>query len=415
MENPLFSITNLGTAIRGLFQGTDRFTRGLNIGGDHFTDYVNNYNVPQEVYETISNNEMRLFKTTPEAFIPISRKATLFSNGRFVVKDYKTDKAIPNHPLIKALESPSPLLTRNEWLKAICINFHVFGNVYIYKNQPNPLTNPFNVRLPILPNNDIKIKTTGKNYKQWDKSDIIQHYELISNHDIILTDDMIHIKSYSEDGIKGMSYLEPNQMPISNARAGHGFNNVNLSKKGALGLITPTGSDAIGVKNMTEETQNALEKQFTETHGIFDGQTPVKFSKQPVDYKNLNYPIKDQMILETNEDTMRKLVDSIDLNMNIFSSSKGTTFNNGDAFLRSAYVDAIIPFSELICFAIGSSLNLFEQGIYIELDYSHIPALQENQKDVATNAKVKSEALQGLVSIGYTIQEAEQLLGITQE
>lgn len=414
MANPFFSITEISNSIRGFFQGSDSFTRPLNIGNGTWFN-ARNFNTPQEVYETISNNEMKLFRTTPEAFIPISRKATLFSNGRFVVKDYKTDEVIPNHPLIKALENPSPLLTRNEWLKAICIHFHVYGNVYIYKNQPNPLTNPFNLRLPILPNDDVKIKTTGKNYKQWDKADIIEYYQLISNQDIILTDDMIHIKSYSDDGIKGMSFLEPNQMPISNARAAHGFNNVNLSKKGALGIISSNAKDEIGATNMADEDRLDLEKQFTEDYGIFDGQNPIKFSKAPINYQNLNYPIKDQMILETNEDTMRKLVDSIDLNMNIFSSVKGTTFNNGDAFLRSAYVDAVIPFSELVCFALGSSLNLFDQGIYIELDYSHIPALQENQKDVATNAKVKSEALQGLVSIGYTIQEAEQLLGITQE
>jgi len=204
-------------------------------------------------------------------------------------------------------------------------------------------------------------------------------------------------------------------MPISNARAGYVFNNVNLSKKGALGLITPTGSDAIGVKDMAEETQIALEKQFTEKHGIFDGQTPVKFSKQPVDYKNLNYPIKEQMIFETINHTMQKVIDAIQLNENIFSRDKQSTFTNMNEGLKMAYQDSIIPFAELFCFALNDSLGLFDLGIYIELDYSHIPALQENQKDVATNAKVKSEALQGLVSIGYTIQEAEQLLGITQE
>ena len=415
MANPLFSITNLGTAIRGLFQGTDRFTRGLNIGGDHFTDYVNNYNVPQEVYETISNNEMRLFKTTPEVYIPIMKKATMFSNGVFRVKDYKTNEVIENHPLIKALEKPTLTMNRNEWMIANCVNIHLYGNSYIYKNQPNPLSNPFKVLFPILPNSEMVIKTTGKSYKMTEKNEVIESYKLQNNGDSFTTDEIIHVKMYSDDGIKGTSVLEALQMPISNARAGYGFNNVNLSKKGALGLITPTGSDVIGVQNMTEETQNALEKQFTETHGIFDGQTPVKFSKQPVDYKNLNYPIKEQMIFETINHTMQKVIDAIGLNENIFSRDKQSTFTNMNEGLKMAYQDSIIPFAELFCFALNDSLGLFDLGIYIELDYSHIPALQENQKDVATNAKVKSEALQGLVSIGYTIQEAEQLLGITQE
>jgi len=151
MANPLFSIQNFSNAIRGLFQGTDRFTRGLNVGNDYY-DFIGSYNTPQEVYETISDNEMRLFKTTPEIYIPVMKKATMFSNGVFRVKDYKTNEIIENHPLIKALEKPTLLMNRNEWMIANCVNIHIYGNSYLYKNQPNPLSSPFNVMLPILPN-----------------------------------------------------------------------------------------------------------------------------------------------------------------------------------------------------------------------------------------------------------------------
>lgn len=233
MTNPFFSITNIGNSIRGLFQGTDRFTRGLNIGNDYY-DFVGNYNTPQEVYETISNNEMRLFKTTPEVYIPIMKKATMFSNGVFRVKDYKTNEVIENHPLIKALEKPTLTMNRNEWMIANCVNLHIYGNSYLYKNQPSPFTNPFNVLFPILPNSEMVISTTGKSYKMSTKDEIIKGYSLKNNGDKFTVDEIIHMKGYSEDGIKGMSVLESLQMPISNARAGYGFNNVNLAKKGAF-------------------------------------------------------------------------------------------------------------------------------------------------------------------------------------
>ena len=414
MTNSFFSLQGLGASIRNFWQGTDRFTRPLNISNG-YTDLVGNLNTPQAVYETISNNEMQLFKTTPEVYIPIMKKATMFSNGVFRVKDYKTNEVIENHPLIKALEKPTLTMNRNEWMIANCVNLHIYGNSYLYKNQPNPLSNPFNVLFPILPNSEMVIHTTGKSYKQIERKDIISKYTLKSNSDQFTVDEIIHMKGYSEDGIKGLSILESLQMPISNARAGYGFNNVNLSKKGALGLITPVGGDAIGVRNITEESQQDLERQFTETHGIFDGQTPIKFSKQPVDYKNLNYPIKEQMIFETINHTMQKVIDAIGLNENIFSRDKQSTFTNMNEGLKMAYQDSIIPFGELFCFALNDSLGLFDLGIYIELDYSHIPALQENQKDVAQNAKMKAEAIQGLVSLGYSIQEAEILLNIQQQ
>ena len=414
MTNPFFSITEIGNSIRAFFQGSDSFTRPLNIGSGIWFN-ARNFNTPQEVYETISNNEMKLFRTTPEIYIPIMKKAAMFSNGVFRVKDYKTNEVIENHPLIKALEKPTLTMNRNEWMVANCVNIHLYGNSYMYKNQPNPLSSPFKVLFPILPNSEMVIKTTGKSYKMTEKNEIIESYKLQNNNDTFTTDEIIHIKTYSEDGIKGISPLEALQMPISNARAGYGFNNVNLSKKGALGIISSNAKDEIGVTNMADEDRLDLEKQFTEDYGIFDGQNPIKFSKSPISYQSLNYPIKDQMIFETINQTMQKVIDAIGLNENIFSRDKQSTFTNMNEGLKMAYQDSIIPFAELFCFALNDSLGLFDLGIYIELDYSHIPALQENQKDVATNAKVKSEALQGLVSIGYTIQEAEQLLGITQE
>lgn len=414
MANSFFSITEIGNSIRGFFQGSDSFTRPLNIGNGVWFN-ARNLNTPQEVYETISNNEMKLFRTTPEIYIPIMKKATMFSNGVFRVKDYKTNEVIENHPLIKALEKPTLTMSRNEWMVANCVNIHLYGNSYMYKNQPNPLSNPFKVLFPILPNSEMVIKTTGKSYKMTEKNEIIESYKLQNNNDTFTTDEIIHIKTYSEDGIKGISPLEALQMPISNARASYGFNNVNQSKKGALGIISSNAKDEIGATNMADEDRLDLEKQFTEDYGIFDGQNPIKFSKAPINYQNLNYPIKDQMIFETINQAMQKVIDAIGLNENIFSRDKQSTFTNMNEGLKMAYQDSIIPFAELFCFALNDSLGLFDLGIYIELDYSHVPALQENQKDVATNAKVKSEALQGLVSIGYSIQEAEQLLGITQE
>ena len=413
MADNFFSITNIGNSLRGFFQGTDQFTRPINLGNSWF--FNRNMNTPQEVYETITNNEMKLFRTTPEVYIPIMKKATMFSNGVFRVKDYKTGEIIENHPLIKALEKPSLTMNRNEWMIANCVNLHLYGNSYMYKNQPNPISNPFKVLFPILPNSEMSIKTTGKTYKMTELNEIIEAYKLTNNGDTFTPEEIVHLKTYSEDGIKGSSILEALQMPISNARAMYGFVNVNAAKRGALGIISSNMKDEIGTTNMTEDQQKELEKQFTQDYGIFDNQNTIKFSKVPVSYQNLNYPLRDQLPFETINQAMQKVIDAIGLNENIFSRDKQSTFTNMNEGLKMAYQDAIIPFAELFCFTLNDSLGLFDLGIYIELDYSHIPVMQENQKDAATNAKIKAEAIQGLVSIGYSLQQAEELLGYTQQ
>ena len=396
----------------GFHRGTDRLTRGLPIWSS-IMDKVYGLTT-HEIWETVNNNEYKLFSTTPEVYIPVMKKANMFSNGRFVVKDWKTNEPIENHPLIELLEKPTPLMNRNEWLIAISVLHDIYGNCYLYINQPSRLADK-PTTLSILPNDDMKLKLSGVKFKQTLESEIIQQYRLESNNEDFDPSEIIHIKNFSTDGIKGISILESLQMPISNARGAYGFNNVNITKRGALGILSPVkGGDALGMFTIDETAKKDIEKQFVDDNGIFDGQSPIKISKVPVDYTQMSLGIKDQMIFETINQTMQKVIDAIGLNANIFSQEKGATFNNADTFLKSAYQDCVIPFAEKVCFALNDKLKLKDEGVYVELDYSHLPCMQVNETQVAQEMKMKAEAIDRLVQVGYTTQEAESLLGITK-
>lgn len=398
----------------GFQSGTDHLTRGLPI----WSNIINKiYGLTtQEVWETVNNNEYKLFSTTPEIYIPVMKKANMFSNGRFVLKNWNTNEPIENHPLISLLEKPTPLMNRNEWLIAVSVLHDIYGNCYLYINQPSKLTETPNT-LSILPNDDLKLKLTGVKFKQSAEEEIIKEYVLETNKETFEPSEIIHFKNFSIDGIKGQSILESLQMPVSNARGAYGFNNVNITKRGALGILSPTkGGDALGMFTIDETAQKEIEKQFVNDNGIFDGQSPIKISKVPVDYTQMSLGIKDQMIFETINQTMQKVIDAVGLNANIFSQEKGATFNNADAFLKSAYQDCIIPFAEKFCFSLTDKLKPTSNGerCYIELDYSHLPCMQVNETQVAQEMKMKAEAIDRLVQVGYTIQEAETLLGITR-
>jgi len=179
-----------------------------------------------------------------------------------------------------------------------------------------------------------------------------------------------------------------------------------------LGILSPAKmTDAFGGNKLGDVDKQEIEKQFVKDHGIFDNQTPIKIANVPVDYTQMSLAIKEQLIFETINQTMKKVIDSIGLNVNIFSDG-AATFNNADAFLKSAYQDAIIPFAEKFCFALNDGLNLTEKGLYIELDYSFLPCFQVNETQVATEMKMKAEAIDRLIQVGYSRQEAERLLGI---
>lgn len=401
-------LSKYGNILSGFFSGgTDNLTRTpklYNHGRMNLTSDV-------EIYDTISNKEFNLFKSTPELFVVFNKKAQMFSNGRWVVKNYKTGEIIENDPLYLFLEQPSPLLSRNEWLMMLSLNYDIFGNVIALINKGSRLSEvPQSINF--LPNGEIKLKQKAKIFRATEIDEIIEYYKITNTNESFSPEEIFHLKtSNPENPVLGLSPLHPLQMSISNIRGARGFRNVNITKRGALGIISPNGKDAMGVQNLRPDQRQDIEKQFAdETHGIFDNQAPIKFAQIPVEYQQITYPIKDSLLFEEISEGMMRIIDAVGLNENIFSKDKGSTFANYQEGLRSAYQDAIIPFAENVCFALNQKLGLFDQNKYIELDYSHISVLQKNRKEEAFTMKMQVEAVEKLVQMGKPLDEAMKIV-----
>ena len=404
-------ISKYGNVFNGLFgTGTDNLTRTPQL----YNNGRMNLTSDQEVYDTISDNEFKLFKSTPELFVVFNKKAQMFSNGRWVVKNYKTGEVIENDPLYLFLEQPSPLLSRNEWLMMLSLNYDVFGNVIALVNKGSRLSDvPSSINF--LPNGEIKLKQKAKTLRATNIEEIIEYYKVLNTNQEFEPSEIFHLKtSNPENPVLGLSPLHPLQMSISNIRGARGFRNVNITKRGALGIISPDGKDAMGVQQLGEDKRLDIEKQFAnDTHGIFQNQAPIKFAQIPVNYQQISYPIKDSLLFEEISEGMMRIIDAVGLNSHIFSQEKGSTFANYQEGLRSAYQDAIIPFAENVCFALNQKLGLFDQNKYIELDYSHISVLQKNQKEEAFTVKMKVESVEKLVSMGYSLQDAMNMVKLS--
>lgn len=394
-----------------LFSGgnkTDRYTRPLALGSNFFNVLGNN---SKESYDTINNNEFNLYSTTPQLYIVINRFATMLTNGVFFIKDWKTGKVIENHPLLKLLEKPNPLMNRNEWLTDLSVNYNIYGNSYTFMNKGSMLSE-YPTTLMNLPNYDMKIEKTGKVWRQTDINEIIKQYVLTDCNEKFTPNEIIHIKTSNQaDPIIGLSPLHAIQMPISNIRGAYGFRNVNITKRGALGLISPEMSQN-GMVPLDSQTRKDLEQQYLKDNGIFDGQTPVKFSTTPVKYQNLSHAIKDNMLFEEVDANLKAIIDNYGLNENIFSRANASKFSNLNEGLKMSYQDGIIPFAEKLCWALNESLGLFSNGQYVELDFSNIQALQDNEETNAKTIKLKSEALSTLLDKGYKQEDAEVIVGL---
>jgi len=377
-------------AISRFFRGKDQFTqtRLMNV------NQLFNGKSPQ--YVSITGDEAHLFNTTAELNAVISRKAEMYSNGIF--KHYKMQGTkiveVENSPIVKMLESPNPLQGRNEWLKEELIHTSLFGNSFVFGLRG------FSTDIPKimynLPADRMEIIPTGKIYKQTKKEEIIDKY-ILRNYDgtreSFEINDVMHSRIIDPlNPILGQSPLHSLQMAISNIRGAMGYRNVLINERGAIGLLSNESKDSDGGIPLTNEERKRLEDQMIKDYGIQDGKSKVIMTSSSLKWTPFVYPTKDLMLFEEVNADFQKIIDVYGMKKELFSEDKSSTFSNLLEAKRMTYQDAIIPYSEDFTYNLTQFLGLDIKGEWLSLDYSHIEALQENEKSKAETMKIKANA-----------------------
>ncbi len=379
-------------------------------------------NSNKEVWVTIDGKEALLFKTTPELNIVINRFGQMLANGRYV---HKRDNGTPegeeiqDSPVVKLLESPNPMQTREEFIIESVIYYFIYGNTFTYPSGsrltlPNTLTN--------LNPQYVKLELTGETLDVTTLDEVIKRviYKDPKNNRerILMATDLFNLKRVDIDSkYIGTSILNSLQMPISNIRGSYGFRNVNITKRGAMGFISNDTKDMIGAQAVSEEDRLEISKQFTKEYGHLSGQSPIAIANGNLKWNHTAYPIGQMMLFEEVSENFKRIIDAVGLNDNIFSKEKSKVQANLFEGLKMAYQDAIIPFSSSYCSNLTKACNLPDNE-WIEQDFKHLDIFKENEsekaktdKEKAVTEKTKAEALKKLISTGaYSVEEAKTII-----
>ena len=78
-----------------------------------------------------------------------------------------------------------------------------------------------------------------------------------------------------------------------------------------------------------------------------------------------------------------------------------------------AYQDGIIPYAEDFTYNLTKFLKLDLEGEWIELDYSHVESLKDNEKNKAEIHKLKAEAYNTLLQSGsFDPEILKEIIGL---
>lgn len=242
----------------------------------------------------------------------------------------KTTRANTNHPNYWLLHSsPSPYYNRFEWVQGMLTYALLWGNGYSKIIRDRFATAK---ELKILPAWEVTPKMTdrGKLYYEW-QSD--------KGTEIILAEDMIHLKNLGTSGLIGMS-------PIAIQRESLGTSYAKVEHEGAF---YRNGAKASGILmtpgNLGLKEQKNLEESFAKANSGTKNRFKTIILEEGVKYQQLTIPQNDAQFLESKKFDQSEIAGWFRVPPHKIGNLTDANYSNVDAQNRSFANDTMVPWT----------------------------------------------------------------------
>jgi phage portal protein BeeE len=346
------------------------------------------------------NQPYALYNEIPQLKTVVDKKAKLFSNMELILVNKETKEPVEDFDLQKLLAKPNVLQSFNNFLEEYKIQEQVYGNQFMYKNQPSSLQK-YPVALWNISPRYLAPYFSGKVFNQVDLKEIFPYYVYNQNGNTAKYESEYVMYSKINDldnPVIGCSPIVSLQMPLSNIKGSYSYRNVILTEKGAIGILSNKSKDGMGVVPLSPKEKEELERQYTNEYGAGAGQRRVHVTNSSLEWSPMTYPTKDLMLFEEVDADMLTIIDLYGLNVNIFSN-KNSTYENVKNGIKLAYQDTIQPEADKFAQALTIFLNIDKKNELIA-SYQHITILQEDRLSKTQTLESKIRALTQVSQLG---------------
>lgn len=356
-------------------------------------------------------NPFAFYSRNPIVFMAIDERAKAISNFKFKIEVKPPENGNPgeyitDHPLINFLEKPNPYQTRQEFIRSLVTFYSIYGPGYMYVNKNVGIDDFERMSLLVLDNEYLSIKEkvnwiygllsqpTNKGEIEKGNEPIIKYLNPI-NKQKDWTLDMnkllpIFDTTLTTSSLVCESRLKSLLLPISNIQTGFETKNTLLSNPGGIGIVSSDTADANGRISLTASEHEQMERDMNTKNGTRIGMNALRLSRTPIKYQATAPKVRDLMLDEGIMKDGLVVFGQFGLPKELYSAlAQGSTFENQkEAFRRYIQGDG-----QVIADNIASTLNSFfkpKEGRLIAT-CSHLPIMQENEKERVEIDKVKTE------------------------
>lgn len=182
-----------------------------------------------------------------------------------------------------------------------------------------------------------------------------------------------------------------------------------IDKKGGIGMISGNQKDSGQSVPLRPREKRKLQAAAS-GYGLAQDKEPIIVTDVPLKFTPFVFPTRDLMLFEEIDDDFDTICDVLGISRELFDAQ--TTFANKKMAETSTYVNTIVPAWTDFFQLLNKKLNTKAENIKILPDFSHVEALQKNEKekvdvDAVKSAMFLNELEKGLI----TEEEYRQQMG----
>lgn len=369
------------------------------------------------------HGQAQAYKLVRDIRMVINRRAGIFRNGKVWILDEDGNEPTTEEAnnARKLLLNPNPLQTWTDFYIQQKVYKYIFGYCPVYKLRPvgmPGISALYNI-LPLI----FEEKHTGQLYMQSDINNIISSYYLnYGGEKISLRVEDVYIAKDTTVNLDPNCFLPESrltalQYDAALVRALGDARFTMVEKRGALGILSNDTKDAAGHLPVTDEEKKQIQREYSK-YGLSTHKNQLIITDANLKWQQMAISTKDLMLLELGEDAKIQIADMFDYPAELLSSIKGTTYANKREAKKSLYEDVALP--EAVSDSEQLTRELELESCRIEIDFSEVPVLQEDEKMRAETLRNTISALdtayaKGIISILEYRTELSNLIEIEPE
>jgi hypothetical protein len=323
----------------------------------------------------------------------------------------------PEAKKLRALmKKPNALQNWDQFEAQLYIYMQIFGYAVILPRKPFGFPNTDATSMWIIPPHMLEIEENESIFYQNDGRNLFKRITLVyKNTRVNLDAEALWIMKDFTPSMNSVILPESRlcslSMCVNNIMGAYESRNVLINRRGALGLLSSDKQDESGNTALTPKEKEDLQQDFKQ-YGLRANQWQVIISNAAVKWQAMGYPTKDLMLFEEIEDDIMRLCDSYGYPYPLLSSNRTNSLggNNIGESKKLLYQDSIIPEANSIYTQWSLLFGMEDLNLELKKDYSHIPALQEDQAKLAsarliTDQACKMEYESGIITLNQWLEK----------